>query len=106
LVDIGVSCKQTLLALENNLIDPKSIEGRAAIVTGVESLVGAPVMANDLRAGAALIIAGLAAEGKTEIENIQFIDRGYENVVEKITKLGGDIKRVIFPDVAEIKEAL
>lgn len=90
-----------------NLMGSKiSIEGRAAIVTGVESLVGAPVMANDLRAGAALIIAGLAAEGKTEIENIQFIDRGYENVVEKITKLGGDIKRVIFPDVAEIKEAL
>ena len=83
-----------------------SIEGRAAIVTGVEKLVGAPVMANDLRAGAALIIAGLAAEGQTEIESIQFIDRGYENVVEKITKLGGDIKRVIFPDVNEIKEAL
>lgn len=90
-----------------NLMGSKiSIEGRAAIVTGVESLVGAPVMANDLRAGAALIIAGLAAEGKTEIENIQFIDRGYENVVEKITKLGGDIKRVIFLDAAEIKEAL
>ena len=90
-----------------NFMDSKiSIEGRAAIVTGVEKLVGAPVMANDLRAGAALIIAGLAAEGQTEIESIQFIDRGYENVVEKITKLGGDIKRVIFPDVNEIKEAL
>lgn len=63
-------------------------------------------MANDLRAGAALIVAGLAAQGVTEIENIQYIDRGYEKVVEKIRYLGGDIKRVIIPDDNELREAL
>lgn len=83
-----------------------SIEGRTAVVKGVEKLIGAPVTANDLRAGAALIIAGLAAEGVTEIENIQFIDRGYENVVEKLSLLGADIKRVNIPENSEIKQAL
>ena len=57
-------------------------------------MVGASVSATDLRAGAALIIAGLAAKGTTEISNIGYIDRGYEDVVEKITALGGNIKRV------------
>ena len=71
-----------------------SVEGRTAVVQGVSKLVGAPVSATDLRAGAALIIAGLAAEGTTEIENIEYIDRGYEDVVEKITALGGNIERV------------
>ena len=70
------------------------VDGKTAVVTGVEKLKGAPVQAVDLRAGAAMIIAGLMADGKTEIENIQYIDRGYENVVEKFTLLGADIKRV------------
>ncbi len=83
-----------------------SIEGRAAIVEGEQSLHGAPVLANDLRAGAALIIAGLAAKGVTEIENIQYIDRGYEKVVEKIRAIGGDISRIIVPDGNELREAL
>jgi UDP-N-acetylglucosamine 1-carboxyvinyltransferase len=90
-----------------NLMGAKiSIEGRAAIIDGVDKLHGSPVVANDLRAGAALIIGGLAADGVTEIENIQFIDRGYEKVVEKIRNLGGDITRVIVPDGNELREAL
>lgn len=83
-----------------------SVEGRTAVVKGVDRLVGAPVSANDLRAGAALIIAGLAAEGATEIDNIEYIDRGYEDVVEKITALGGNIKRVNLPEPIIFKEAL
>lgn len=83
-----------------------TIEGRAAIVKGVKRLVGAPVMANDLRAGAALLIAGLAAEGTTEVENIEYIDRGYEDVVEKLSALGANIKRVTTPEIPEMKEAL
>ena len=90
-----------------NLMGSKiNIEGRAAIVNGVEKLHGAPVMANDLRAGAALIVAGLAAKGVTEIENIQYIDRGYEKVVEKLRLIGGDISRVFVPDHDELSEAL
>ena len=83
-----------------------SVEGRTAVVQGVSKLVGAPVSATDLRAGAALIIAGLAAEGTTEIESIEYIDRGYEDVVEKITALGGNIKRVNIPEPIMFKEAL
>lgn len=82
------------------------IEGRAAVVKGVKRLVGAPVSANDLRAGAALLIAGLAAEGVTEVENIEYIDRGYENVVDKLSALGADIRRVQFPEPADLREAL
>lgn len=82
------------------------IEGRAAVVKGVERLVGAPVAANDLRAGAALLIAGLAAQGVTEVENIEYIDRGYENVVEKLSALGADIRRVNFPEPSGLREAL
>ena len=70
------------------------INGKTAIVTGVEKLKGATVGAHDLRAGAALVIAGLAAEGTTWVENIHFVERGYEQLVEKLTVLGADIKRV------------
>lgn len=70
------------------------IEGRSAVVEGVRRLTGCPVKATDLRAGAALIIAGLIAEGKTEIGCINHIDRGYEKVVEKFKGLGADIQRV------------
>ncbi len=70
------------------------VDGKSAMITGVEKLKGAQVKADDLRAGAAMIIAGLAAEGKTEIRDIMYIDRGYEEVVEKLTAVGADIKRV------------
>ncbi len=70
------------------------INGKTAIVTGSESLNGAVVSAHDLRAGAALVIAGLTAKGTTEIENVHFIERGYERIVEKLTALGADIKRI------------
>lgn len=69
------------------------IEGHTAIVKGVEHLTGAPVKATDLRAGAALILAGLVARGETEIGCIHHIDRGYENIVEKLRSLGADIRR-------------
>ncbi len=70
------------------------IEDRVAIIEGVECLSGAPVTATDLRAGAALIIAGLIAEGVTEISNVEFIDRGYEDIEHKLVGLGADIERV------------
>ena len=70
------------------------INGKTAVVTGQEKLLGAVVEAHDLRAGAALVIAGLAAEGTTEVENIHFIERGYENMVEKLTALGADIQKI------------
>ena len=70
------------------------INGKTAIVSGREKLTGTRVRAHDLRAGAALVIAGLAAEGTTEIENIHFIERGYEHMVCKLTALGADVKRI------------
>lgn len=70
------------------------IEGRSAIVEGVGSLTGCPVKATDLRAGAAMVLAGLIAEGKTEISCIHHIDRGYEDIVGKLSSLGADIVRV------------
>ena len=69
-------------------------QGKSAIFEGVNHLIGAPVAASDLRAGAALIIAGIAAKGCTEISNLEHIDRGYENIEEKFRKLGANIKRV------------
>ncbi|MDG0971601.1 MAG: UDP-N-acetylglucosamine 1-carboxyvinyltransferase [Porticoccaceae bacterium] len=71
-----------------------AVEGNTAIVTGVEALKGAPVMASDLRASAALVIAGLVAEGETVVDRIYHIDRGYECIEEKLQLLGGKIKRV------------
>ncbi|MBQ3007280.1 MAG: UDP-N-acetylglucosamine 1-carboxyvinyltransferase [Clostridia bacterium] len=73
-------------------------DGQLAVVQGVERLKGAPVKADDLRAGAAMIIAGLCASGTTEIEDIYHIDRGYEDVVEKFSGIGAQIKRVYCPD--------
>ncbi len=70
------------------------IEGHSAIITGQEKLNGAPVMASDLRASASLVIAGLVAEGTTEVERIYHIDRGYETIEEKLQSLGADIRRV------------
>ncbi len=70
------------------------INGKTATVMGVEKLSGANVTARDLRAGAALIIAGLVAEGVTNVANIHFVERGYENLIEKFTGLGATIRRV------------
>ena len=70
------------------------INGKTAVVTGSEKLTGTRVHANDLRAGAALVIAALAAEGTTVLDNIHFIERGYENMIEKMTALGAKIRRV------------
>lgn len=70
------------------------VEGRMAVFEGIPRLSGAPVKATDLRAGAALIIAGLVAEGETEVYNINYIDRGYELIEEKLRSLGADITRV------------
>jgi UDP-N-acetylglucosamine 1-carboxyvinyltransferase len=70
------------------------VEDRVAIFEGVGSLTGAQVSATDLRAGAALIIAGLTAQGVTEVENIHFIDRGYECIEKKLARLGADIVRL------------
>ncbi|MBP3706707.1 MAG: UDP-N-acetylglucosamine 1-carboxyvinyltransferase [Clostridia bacterium] len=82
------------------------VDGKMAVITGVEKLNAAPVKAVDLRAGAAMIIAGLVAEGQTQVEDILYIDRGYENITEKLTLLGADIKRVpIKTDIAVLKHA-
>ena len=70
-------------------------QGKSAFFEGVKKLSGAPVYSTDLRAGAALVIAGAAANGTTEIYNLQHIDRGYENIEEKFRKIGAKIKRVI-----------
>ena len=70
------------------------IQGDSAIIQGVESLGGAPVMATDLRASASLILAGLAAEGVTEVSRVYHLDRGYEGLDKKLLKLGADVKRV------------
>ncbi len=70
-----------------------NIEGHTAIITGQESLQGAPVMASDLRASASLVIAGLVAQGTTQVDRIYHIDRGYESIEEKLQLLGADISR-------------
>ncbi len=69
------------------------LEGSSAIVHGVKHLSGAPVMASDLRASAALVLAGLAAEGKTEVHRVYHLDRGYERIEEKLSALGASIGR-------------
>lgn len=75
-----------------------TVDGTIAVFSGVPELTGAPVRADDLRAGAAMIIAGLIAKGTTEIEDIKYIDRGYEDYVEKLRGVGADIYRKMIPD--------
>lgn len=70
------------------------LNGNTAMITGIERLTGAPVMATDLRASAGLILAGLAADGETTVERIYHVDRGYERIEEKLSMLGADIKRI------------
>ena len=81
------------------------VDGKVAVVEGVTQLAAAPVRAVDLRAGAAVLIAAMTARGVTEIEDIEHIERGYENIVEKLTGLGADIRKVIIPD-NELQAAL
>lgn len=71
-----------------------TLEGNTAICSGVEKLTGAPVMATDLRASASLVLAGLIAEGETIVDRIYHIDRGYQNIEEKLAGLGGKIRRI------------
>jgi UDP-N-acetylglucosamine 1-carboxyvinyltransferase len=70
------------------------LEGSTAVIRGVDNLLGAPVMASDLRASAALVLAGLKAEGVTEVSRVYHIDRGYEHLDEKLSELGAEIERV------------
>jgi UDP-N-acetylglucosamine 1-carboxyvinyltransferase len=70
------------------------VEGNTAVVTGVDHLDGAAVMATDLRASASLVIAGLVARGETTIDRVYHLDRGYESIEEKLSRLGARIRRV------------
>ena len=81
------------------------VDGKVAVFQGIDQLTAAPVKAVDLRAGAAMVIAGLAARGCTENEEIQNIDRGYEDIVEKLQSLGADIRQVTIPDTV-LRQAL
>ena len=78
-----------------------SVESRLAIIEGGKELTAAPVKATDLRAGVAMIIAALCAKGTTEISSIQYIERGYEEIIEKFSALGADIKKVVIEENAE-----
>ena len=80
------------------------VDGRVAIIEGGTRLTGAPVMACDLRAGAAMVIAGMCASGVTQVEDIHYIERGYENFVGKLRHLGADIEIVSFPDEQDASE--
>lgn len=79
------------------------VDGKVAVIEGVSQLHGAPVRATDLRAGAALMIAGLCADGITEIEDIYHIERGYEDIEVKLRGMGADIRKVIVPEPALAK---
>ena len=74
------------------------VDSQNATVVGVERLVGAVVEATDLRAGAALVVAGLAAEGVTEIRNVEYIKRGYDSIVEKLRGIGAEIREISAED--------
>jgi UDP-N-acetylglucosamine 1-carboxyvinyltransferase len=69
------------------------VRGRTAVVRGVDKLIGAPVMATDLRASMSLVLAGLAAEGETIVNRVYHLDRGYERLEEKLSAVGADIER-------------
>ena len=80
-----------------------SVDGKLAVIEGVDHLNAAPVKATDLRAGAAVVIAALCANGVSQIEEIRHIERGYEDIVEKLQKLGADIKRIHTPEDTQPK---
>ena len=81
------------------------VDGKVAVVEGVDHLTGAAVRACDLRAGAAMVIAGLAAQGVTEVSQVQHIERGYEDIVRKLSGIGADIRVVVTPDDEEAVQA-
>ena len=81
------------------------VDDKTAVVEGVEKLTGAPIQAYGLRAGAALVIAALAAEGESEISNVQYIERGYEDIIGKLRALGADIRAVEEPDEGVLSTA-
>ncbi|WP_298021346.1 UDP-N-acetylglucosamine 1-carboxyvinyltransferase [uncultured Dysosmobacter sp.] len=81
------------------------VDEKTAVVEGVERLTGAPIQAYDLRAGAAMVIAALAAHGQSEISGVKYIERGYENIVAKLQALGADIRSVEEPDETAAMEA-
>lgn len=83
-----------------------SVDGKIAVVEGKEKLYGAPVKATDLRAGAAMVIAGLAAEGVTTVEDVVHIERGYEDIIDKLSTLGADIRKVSESEVSITKALL
>lgn len=80
------------------------VDGKIAVIEGVDRLTGVNVKATDLRAGAAMIIAGLVAEGETIVEDIQYIDRGYEDVVEKFSSLGAHIRRAVISEAEPVAD--
>lgn len=82
----------------------KVVESNTAIITGVDRLTGAIVSAPDLRAGAALVMAGLMAEGFTIIENVEFIERGYEDFEAKLQKLGANMAKIDSTDTKAIRK--
>jgi len=82
------------------------VDGRTAIIEGVPYLTGAPIKASDLRAGAALVIAGLAAHGRTVIEGVNYIERGYEKMTQKLSSLGADIKIIFERDEPRFKKKI
>ena len=82
------------------------VDGKIAVIEGVPRLTGAPIRACDLRAGAAMVVAALAAEGTTEIDSVYHIERGYEDLVEKLRGVGADIEVVNVPDSAEQQQGV
>ena len=80
------------------------VSGRTAVIEGVPYLTGAPLVAGDLRAGAALVIAGLCANGRTLIDGVHYIERGYEKLVDKLAALGADIRSIYVPDESELMQ--
>ena len=74
------------------------VDGKVAVIEGVPQLTSAPVRAVDLRAGAAVLIAAMTARGTTEIEDIEHIERGYEDIATKLSGLGAHIRKVVIPD--------
>ena len=81
------------------------VDEKKAVVEGVDHLTGAPIQAYDLRAGAAMVIAALAAHGESEISSVHYIERGYEDIIQKLRRLGADIRSVEEPEEAEERKA-
>ena len=81
------------------------VDTKVAVIDGVEQLHGAVVKACDLRAGAAMVIAGLTADGTTTVEDAHFIERGYECMIEKLRGLGADITRIETPEPTQTRTA-